>query len=93
MKNILAPVLIPNKKITRQANNIINETHQIYFSKETIKQIRNDFHKKKCENLININHNEELFGLILTKSFLINKTNKKKNTKRIFRTTNWNLDA
>lgn len=76
-KYILAPALIPNKKIIRNANNIINETHQIYFTEETIEQIRNDFHKKQCENLISINHNEETFGLTLIKSFLINDENKK----------------
>ena len=74
---IIAPVLIPNKKIIRNANNIINETHQIYFTEETIEQIRNDFHNNNCENLISINHNKELFGLKLTKSFLVNEKNKK----------------
>lgn len=73
---ILAPILIPNKKIIRNANNIINETHQIYFSEETIKKIKDNFHKKNQENKININHNEEIFGLTLTKSFLINNENK-----------------
>ena len=74
---ILAPVLIPNKAIIRNANNIIDETHKIYFTEETIGLIRNDFHEKKCENLMSINHNEETFGLTLTKSFIIDKENRK----------------
>lgn len=73
---ILAPILIPNKKISRNANNIINETHQVYFSEETIEKIKDKFHEKNHENKININHNEETFGLTLTKSFLINNENK-----------------
>jgi predicted nucleic acid-binding protein len=78
MKNnfILAPVLIPNKKIIRNANNIINEPHEVYFTEETIAEIRNDFHKQKFENEITINHNgETISGLIMSKSFLIDKKN------------------
>jgi hypothetical protein len=73
--HILAPLIIPNKKITRNPNSSINEVHQIFFSIETIKIIRESFHKKNGKQFININHNGIVTGVIITKSFIIEEGN------------------
>lgn len=75
---IFGPVLIPNKKVFRQANINIPEEHYIFFSEETIKKLRENFHEKNYDNNVNINHNGiKVQGVFLTKSFIINDTNTK----------------
>ena len=72
---IFGPVLIPNKKVFRQANINIPEEHYIFFSEETIKKLRENFHEKNYDNNVNINHNGiKVQGVFLTKSFIINNT-------------------
>ncbi len=75
---IFGPVLIPDKKVYRQATINIPEEHYIFFSKKTIKELRENFHEKNYDNNININHNGiQVQGVFLTKSFIINDTNNK----------------
>tara|TARA_R110002051_G_C8650085_1_gene487451 strand:+ start:121 stop:516 length:396 start_codon:yes stop_codon:yes gene_type:complete len=76
---IFGPVLIPDKMVFRQANINIPEDHYIFFSKETIKELRDEFHEKKIENNITINHNGiNVEGVFLTKSFIVNDNKREK---------------
>lgn len=76
---VFGPVMIPDKEIYRRTNNTIDEPHYVFFSKETIEKIRNDFHKSKLDNHVNINHDGILVEEVkLTKSFLINELNRSK---------------
>jgi hypothetical protein len=64
--------------VFRQANINIPEEHYIFFSEETIKKLRENFHEKNYDNNVNINHNGiKVQGVFLTKSFIINDTNTK----------------
>ena len=75
---IFGPVLIPNKEVLRQANINIPEEHYIFFDEQTIKDLRKDFHNRNNENNVTINHNGVYVnGVYLTKSFIINKNNRK----------------
>ena len=78
MANIIfGPAMIPDKKILRSPTSKISEPHYVFFSAETIKKCREKFHKKHYDNRVNINHNGILLdGIIMTKSFILAKTNR-----------------
>lgn len=76
-KIIFGAVLIPEKLIYRQPNLKIPEEYYIKFSAETIRAIWVNFHKKNREKNISINHNgENISGVELVDSFLIDKDNR-----------------
>jgi hypothetical protein len=69
--------MIPNKEIYKRPNKTVDEPHLVSFSKETIEQLRNDFHKNNLDNHVNINHDGILVsGVLMTDSFLINNKNR-----------------
>ncbi|MEK6507016.1 XkdF-like putative serine protease domain-containing protein [Myroides sp. C4067] len=74
---VLGVALIPDKLIYRQPNFKIMKEHYISFSAETIRSLRNKFHNDNREKNITINHNgQNLSGVELIDSFLINESNK-----------------
>jgi hypothetical protein len=71
---IYGPALTPDLKIYRNPNDLVNEPHMVFFSKETIEQIRTKFHKKNYDNNINIKHNGiRIQNVEMIKSFLIDE--------------------
>ena len=74
---IIGPAMIPNKKIYRNPNRVVNKPHYVYFDELTIKVIREKFHKKNYNNKVNINHDGVLVEeVILIDSFLIDDVNR-----------------
>ena len=74
---ILGPVLIPNKKIYRNKNKIIDVPHYVSFTVETISKLRTKFHRDRNDDKVNLNHDGVLIGGVkMIKSFLIDETNK-----------------
>ena len=73
---ILGPAIIPDKKILRAPNSKVDEYHYVIFSSETIKEIREKFHREKKDNNVNIEHKGKLLkDIFLTKSFILDNVN------------------
>ncbi|GAA4768718.1 MULTISPECIES: XkdF-like putative serine protease domain-containing protein [Flavobacterium] len=74
---IFGAVLIPNKLILRAPNLKIPEYHNIVFSAETIKSVRENFHRNNFEQNVNINHDgKNISGVEIMESFIISETNR-----------------
>ena len=74
---ILGPALIPDKKMFRSANDIVDVPHEVYFSSDTILKIKDKFHKNNFDNRVNINHDDiQVNGVLMTKSFILNEKTK-----------------
>ncbi len=74
---VFGPAMIPDKKIYRNANNAVREPHFVIFNTDTIKRIREKFHKNNFDNRVNINHDGiQVSGVRMTKSFLIDSENR-----------------
>lgn len=69
---VIGPVLIPDKLILRNPNDIITETHYIRFSASTISKVFSAFNTNSKNRNFTINHKKEVLnGIELLDSFLL----------------------
>src|SRR5581483_6613978 len=69
---------IPDKEILRGPNKVVNDYHMVKFSADTIRKMREKFHKNNFDNKVNINHDGvQVDGVTMTKSFLLDSETRK----------------
>ena len=74
---IYGPALIPDLKIYRGPNKVVDKPHHVLFTKETIEKIRTKFHSKHYDNNVKIRHGgPETQNVKMIHSFLLNETNR-----------------
>ncbi len=72
------PVLIPDLAIYRRPNLVIHQEHFVTFDRDTIRVIREKFHRNKFDDKVTIEHNGDLIGGIrLISSFILENDNRK----------------
>ena len=71
-KILLGALLIPNKPIFRKGE---EEDYYIYFSKNTVKKISENFLQKGNQNKTTLEHQQSLKGLTLVESWIVEDEN------------------
>ena len=65
---IMGPVLIPDKKILRVDGQ--GQPYQVFFSKETVKKLAQNYLKKKYNDQVTLEHDKKVKGVYLVESWI-----------------------
>lgn len=73
---VMGPLLIPDKKILRVDGQ--GQPYEIFFSKETVKKLAQNYLKQKYTDQANIEHERDVNGVTLVESWVVESAEKDK---------------
>jgi hypothetical protein len=73
---VMGPILIPDKKILRVDGG--GQPYEVFFSKETVKQLAQNYLKQKYTDQANIEHERDVDGVTLVESWVVESAEKDK---------------
>ena len=73
---VMGPILIPDKKILRVDGS--GQPYEVFFSKETVKQLAQNYLKQKYTDQANIEHERDVDGVTLVESWVVESAEKDK---------------
>jgi len=73
---VMGPLLIPDKKILRVDGQ--GQPYEIFFSKETVKKLAQNYLKQKYTDQANIEHEKDVNGVTLVESWVVESAEKDK---------------